>query len=124
TTRSTRLRSHPSYLLSPLLCSSPRPTSLLPLFPLHALLPISAVPAAGRLRPGEQSGPAGLSHRGAGRDRRSIQIHRRREAAGSRSEEHTSELQSLTNLVCRLLLSKNKTQTTTQHPSFSHTHST
>src|SRR5262249_61358780 len=26
---------------------------------------------------------------------------------GSRSEEHTSELQSLTNLVCRLLLEKN-----------------
>src|ERR1019366_10001276 len=26
----------------------------------------------------------------------------------SRSEEHTSELQSLTNLVCRLLLEKNK----------------
>src|SRR5437016_6981747 len=27
-------------------------------------------------------------------------------AAGARSEEHTSELQSLTNLVCRLLLEK------------------
>src|SRR5258706_7096818 len=27
----------------------------------------------------------------------------------SRSEEHTSELQSLTNLVCRLLLEKKKT---------------
>src|SRR5262249_59396424 len=30
----------------------------------------------------------------------------------SRSEEHTSELQSLTNLVCRLLLEKKKTYTT------------
>src|ERR1019366_8614237 len=30
-------------------------------------------------------------------------LHRRR-----RSEEHTSELQSLTNLVCRLLLEKNR----------------
>src|SRR5438093_9702638 len=30
----------------------------------------------------------------------------------SRSEEHTSELQSLTNLVCRLLLEKKKKQTT------------
>src|SRR5262249_61491322 len=30
----------------------------------------------------------------------------------SRSEEHTSELQSLTNLVCRLLLEKKKTTTT------------
>src|SRR5258706_9002692 len=28
-----------------------------------------------------------------------------------RSEEHTSELQSLTNLVCRLLLEKKKTET-------------
>src|SRR5262249_61682935 len=30
----------------------------------------------------------------------------------SRSEEHTSELQSLTNLVCRLLLEKKKTHRT------------
>src|SRR5438046_6899852 len=30
-----------------------------------------------------------------------------------RSEEHTSELQSLTNLVCRLLLEKKKTHETT-----------
>src|SRR5262249_58143941 len=30
---------------------------------------------------------------------------------GLRSEEHTSELQSLTNLVCRLLLAKKKTKT-------------
>src|SRR5438046_10272069 len=30
----------------------------------------------------------------------------------SRSEEHTSELQSLTNLVCRLLLEKKKKKTT------------
>src|SRR5258706_3036756 len=29
-------------------------------------------------------------------------------AVGIRSEEHTSELQSLTNLVCRLLLEKKK----------------
>src|SRR5437016_7322550 len=31
-----------------------------------------------------------------------------------RSEEHTSELQSLTNLVCRLLLEKKKTRTSQQ----------
>src|SRR2546430_7227279 len=30
-------------------------------------------------------------------------------AAGERSEEHTSELQSQSNLVCRLLLEKKKT---------------
>src|SRR5215213_10806584 len=34
--------------------------------------------------------------------------------AGGRSEEHTSELQSLTNLVCRLLLEKKKKTTTPQ----------
>src|SRR5438093_9429633 len=34
---------------------------------------------------------------------------------GGRSEEHTSELQSLTNLVCRLLLEK-KTEIARQHP--------
>src|SRR5438046_5855788 len=33
----------------------------------------------------------------------------------SRSEEHTSELQSLTNLVCRLLLEKKNTRITTTH---------
>src|SRR5258706_9593298 len=32
----------------------------------------------------------------------------RRLLRGARSEEHTSELQSLTNLVCRLLLEKKK----------------
>src|SRR5437016_8558920 len=34
------------------------------------------------------------------------------EAQVSRSEEHTSELQSLTNLVCRLLLEKKKKNST------------
>src|SRR5437016_11365448 len=38
-------------------------------------------------------------------DQRMIQTDRLRER---RSEEHTSELQSLTNLVCRLLLEKKK----------------
>src|SRR5436853_4935004 len=32
-----------------------------------------------------------------------------------RSEEHTSELQSLRHLVCRLLLEKKKTKTNKQH---------
>src|SRR5437016_10435914 len=41
----------------------------------------------------------------AGRARRSLPA---RLARPSRSEEHTSELQSLTNLVCRLLLEKKK----------------
>src|SRR2546430_16778396 len=33
---------------------------------------------------------------------------------GTRSEEHTSELQSQSNLVCRLLLEKKKKQTPTE----------
>src|SRR5262249_58767885 len=37
----------------------------------------------------------------------------RRRLLRLRSEEHTSELQSLTNLVCRLLLEKKKTTATT-----------
>src|SRR2546430_5370227 len=35
----------------------------------------------------------------------------RRSSAPQRSEEHTSELQSQSNLVCRLLLEKKKTET-------------
>src|SRR2546430_11969168 len=35
----------------------------------------------------------------------------RRETSQGRSEEHTSELQSQSNLVCRLLLEKKKTMT-------------
>src|SRR5438093_3230364 len=37
-------------------------------------------------------------------------------AYGNRSEEHTSELQSLTNLVCRLLLEKKKKKKNTKTP--------
>src|SRR5258706_5614675 len=40
-------------------------------------------------------------------------IHERVDVDVLRSEEHTSELQSLTNLVCRLLLEKKNT--TTRH---------
>src|SRR2546430_11684560 len=42
----------------------------------------------------------------------------------SRSEEHTSELQSQSNLVCRLLLEKKKKQNTTHtHSHYIYTHS-
>src|SRR5215211_1887246 len=49
---------------------------------------------------------AGLSHRSA-----LLRIRRRRRRRRRRSEEHTSELQSHSDLVCRLLLEKKK-----QHP--------
>src|SRR5688572_31738847 len=41
-----------------------------------------------------------------------------------RSEEHTSELQSQSNLVCRLLLEKKKKKKKTQSPTTEHTTST
>src|SRR2546430_15034112 len=56
---------------------------------LHDALPISA-----QLGPGGIKHVCGLQHDCCGR-----------------SEEHTSELQSQSNLVCRLLLEKKKTQT-------------
>src|SRR5438034_9772170 len=42
------------------------------------------------------------------------QAHRARRAFFRRSEEHTSELQSHSDLVCRLLLEKKKKNTTTK----------
>src|SRR2546430_12641110 len=41
-------------------------------------------------------------------------VDRRRPAGRGRSEEHTSELQSQSNLVCRLLLEKKKNDVTTK----------
>src|SRR5688572_31271479 len=40
----------------------------------------------------------------------------RRAGSGARSEEHTSELQSQSNLVCRLLLEKKKQHMLVRHP--------
>src|SRR5256885_8756566 len=45
-------------------------------------------------------------------------------ARSARSEEHTSELQSPCNLVCRLLLEKKKTIYSTTNGVFEHCHST
>src|SRR2546425_5619189 len=63
-------------------------------------------PASPRARaPAAPPGPAGRAGRAARRRRR-----RRGSSGGGRprSEEHTSELQSLAYLVCRLLLEKKK----------------
>src|SRR2546427_8411655 len=43
-----------------------------------------------------------------GRGRKAEMLGQRLQAHGLRSEEHTSELQSQSNLVCRLLLEKKK----------------
>src|SRR2546430_16772450 len=60
---------------------------------LHDALPISLQPYPRPRAPGGSPGA------GAGDHRRAIR---------ARSEEHTSELQSQSNLVCRLLLEKKK----------------
>src|SRR5258706_9684043 len=71
---------------------------------LHDALPISVIGTAiddGLVRPDPHVGG---------------EIFAEQPAAVPRSEEHTSELQSLTNLVCRLLLEKKKKkQRTARH---------
>src|SRR5437588_6584714 len=64
---------------------------------LHDALPISRRRPAAPCVDGDQRPGA---RRQTGRDRRSVR--------GDRSEEHTSELQSHSDLVCRLLLEKKK----------------
>src|SRR5205085_11542628 len=66
--------------------------------------PGRAAPRLLRALPGRQQG----SGRGA---------HRRHAGGGARSEEHTSELQSQSNLVCRLLLEKKKKHTKSKRTS-------
>src|SRR5262249_56966215 len=64
------------------------------LFPYTTLFRSLTVDAGCEFGPGEKGGLGPVSCGGG--------------AKASRSEEHTSELQSLTNLVCRLLLEKKK----------------
>src|SRR5256886_13512338 len=70
----------------------------------------------------ERSGVTRLPQRHRGE----LEVPRRAPCSGltrvSRSEEHTSELQSQSNLVCRLLLEKKKRHAQhTQHPRGRHT---
>src|SRR5438093_1343025 len=108
--------------LAPALRTSPAIVSLLTrttatetyTLSLHDALPISRqrarrepTPRAGPGAPAVCRRPRGAdaaARAGAGRGRRGRDEARR----DRRSEEHTSELQSLTNLVCRLLLEKKK----------------
>src|SRR5690349_23169941 len=50
------------------------------------------------------------------KDPRMVPVARRTAHTGGRSEEHTSELQSRRDLVCRLLLEKKNTYTITSEP--------
>src|SRR5205823_11007503 len=70
----------------------PRPRSRSPLFPYTTLFRSSATPEGRVLHRADARHPL---------------------AQQTRSEEHTSELQSLAYLVCRLLLEKKKTSTAT-----------
>src|SRR2546426_7901889 len=92
------------------------------LFPYTTLFRSVAPRARGRRGP--QVGRCGaprLARRGARRP-----VARVEHGAGVRSEEHTSELQSPCNLVCRLLLEKKKNTISTltrRHPTTSAGHS-
>src|SRR5205085_12148306 len=90
----------------------PRPPSS-PLFPYTTLFrSLSAQRSGADRRADDAPGGGGESRRVLGVRRLD---ERPRQHQRSRSEEHTSELQSQSNLVCRLLLEKKK-KTTTQHP--------
>src|SRR2546430_3438638 len=70
---------------------------------------------------GQPQGADGIGPRLGGLDAHRRALHaahlrRRGDAGFYRSEEHTSELQSQSNLVCRLLLEKKKTLLVALHP--------
>src|SRR5438093_9084853 len=76
--------------------------------PRSTLFPYSTLFRSPRLRGGR------AAHRSV--RRRTARAGRGAVRAAGRSEEHTSELQSLTNLVCRLLLEKKKKKKIIQLP--------
>src|SRR5207302_10659134 len=94
---------------------SPPATSQIYILSLHDALPISIQPRS--LAPASPRRLAAPPHRPHWRLRRALRlarpVRRRSKAARRRSEEHTSELQSRENLVCRLLLEKKKKKTNT-----------
>src|SRR2546430_10276129 len=83
------------------------------LFPYTTLFrSLGGIDAGGDDRHGACGGPRGEEGRADGlgdRDHRGDPV---QGAAGARSEEHTSELQAQSKLVCRLLLEKKKKDTT------------
>src|SRR5207249_11313542 len=108
----------------PPLPSPPPPAPSLPTLSLHDALPIYRRPGVVRRAPAElrphphQRGgaPHRRQERGRPQPRREQPAHppaqqQRGGVNASRSEEHTSELQSRFDLVCRLLLEKKKKST-------------
>src|SRR3989442_1028849 len=81
---------------------------------LHDALPISHGPAH---QPGHRRVLPGITAQGGGvRRRTGCDVTDCGHSRSTRSEEHTSELQSRPHLVCRLLLEKKKNQTPRTHP--------
>src|SRR2546430_13453982 len=86
---------------------------------LHDALPIS-------LRPGLDCLPGGTckgyTTDGKPAERQAAVMIHEEDASPARSEEHTSELQSQSNLVCRLLLEKKKQTSEARHDLCGHAH--
>src|SRR5438477_9794987 len=80
---------------------------------LHDALPISPPPAPSTAAASDEK-PRGPREAASSRIELST-VSRTTSSSVARSEEHTSELQSHVNLVCRLLLEKKKTITTNVH---------
>src|SRR5207249_5209263 len=106
------LLSHRSLCLSSLFLSTHPATTALYTLSLHDALPISTVPRDrnGEAHPGWRRGsqPWMAKNTTGCLSRHVIDLYRRPRLLSGRSEEHTSELQSRFDLVCRLLLEKKK----------------
>src|SRR5438046_5654494 len=90
------------------------------LFPYTTLFRSWAAATGGSRRPSACPWFAGAGRRGR-RVAAALEPARHSGHRGRRSEEHTSELQSLTNLVCRLLLEKKKKKKCQQKANDAHT---
>src|SRR5262249_60482296 len=103
---------HTHFPISTLFFYNTTPPTEISTLSLHDALPISPC-APARTAPGlprqlhRTTAPMHTTARSASRPPRPAAPRAVATSAG-RSEEHTSELQSLTNLVCRLLLEKKK----------------
>src|SRR5947207_12728999 len=94
----------------------PPRSTLFPYTTLFRSVPPAAragAPAPGRAAPDRPSTPGRVTRRGS---RRTAPL-----PTGPRSEEHTSELQSHSDLVCRLLLEKKKRKKHNTNTTYKHT---
>src|SRR5262249_56137624 len=116
TTRHSLAPSPPPASL-PFFLNAPPPTHLSPLS-LHDALPIylAAAQRISRIAIGDPALRPATDAFSVNKYLRQDDRERVRRGTERRSEEHTSELQSLTNLVCRLLLEKKTNPTPSATP--------